>query len=386
MVKNSNKFDFYHSNPCVSEIFFVILHTELCVHILIMNYKIQTYEQIDRDEWNRLVQASATGTWFQTPEAYEFFASMPEMFAPFVFAVTGTHESNSGAMNEETLRGVCAGYVTVERNPIRQFFTRRAVILGGPTLADDATEEEVTTLMSAVKTFLSSKGTVSGCSPIYIETRNFHDYSRWKEAFSKAGFEYRKHLNFHIDCTDKDGMYERMSETRRRQIRKAISSDVKTMEAQSEQEIADWYYILAELYRRKVKTPLFPLSFFIEFYRQKRGVILLVKYGEKVIGGMMCPIFDGKCIYEWFVCGMDNEYKNQYPSVMATWAAMEYATGYTIPMFDIMGAGVPGVPYGVRDFKAEFGGEMVEHGRFLHVAKPWLYKIGTLGVKVLKRI
>ena len=181
-------------------------------------------------------------------------------------------------------------------------------------------------------------------------------------------------------------MYERMSETRRRQIRKAVSSGVEITEAQSEQEIADLYCILAELYRRKVKTPLFPLSFFIEFYRQKRGVILLVKYGEKVIGGIMCPIFDEKCIYEWFVCGMDNEYKNHYPSVMATWAAMEYANGHNTPMFDIMGAGVPDVPYGVRDFKAEFGGEMVEHGRFLHVAKPWLYKIGTLGVKVLKRI
>lgn len=107
MVKNSNKFDFYHSNPCVSEIFFVILHTELCVHILIMNYRILTYEQIDRTEWSRLVQASATGTWFQTSEAYEFFASMPELFVPFAVGVTGTPESDSEAMDEEILRGVC---------------------------------------------------------------------------------------------------------------------------------------------------------------------------------------------------------------------------------------------------------------------------------------
>jgi len=42
------------------------------------------------------------------------------------------------------------------------------------------------------------------------------------------------------------------------------------------------------------------------------------------------------------------------------------------------------VPYGVRDFKSEFGGTMVEHGRFLCVCKPWLYKIGAMGVKILK--
>jgi lipid II:glycine glycyltransferase (peptidoglycan interpeptide bridge formation enzyme) len=51
----------------------------------------------------------------------------------------------------------------------------------------------------------------------------------------------------------------------------------------------------------------------------------------------------------------------------------------------MMGAGEPGVPYGVRDFKAEFGGTMVEYGRFLHVAKPLLYRIGEAGVAFLKR-
>ena len=52
----------------------------------------------------------------------------------------------------------------------------------------------------------------------------------------------------------------------------------------------------------------------------------------------------------------------------------------------MMGAGVPDVPDGVRDFKAEFGGELVEHGRFLCVSKPIQYKIGVMGVKILKKI
>ena len=51
-----------------------------------MPYKILTYDQIDRTAWSRLVQNSSTGTWFQTPEAYEFFASIPELFMPFVVA------------------------------------------------------------------------------------------------------------------------------------------------------------------------------------------------------------------------------------------------------------------------------------------------------------
>ena len=35
------------------------------------------------------------------------------------------------------------------------------------------------------------------------------------------------------------------------------------------------------------------------------------------------------------------------------------------------GAGWPDVPYGVRDFKASFGGELVCYGRYRHVYSPW---------------
>ena len=62
---------------------------------------------------------------------------------------------------------------------------------------------------------------------------------------------------------------------------------------------------------------------------------------------------------------------------------------YALPLcarYDMMGAGEPGVPYGVRDFKSEFGGELVEHGRFLCVTQPILYKLGVFAVRLLKRI
>ena len=344
---------------------------------------ILTYTDIDREAWSRLVQTSRTGTWFQSPEAYSFYESMPELFRPFAFGIVSKAESDSGLINEETLHGVCVGYVTVEKNPIKQFFTRRTIIIGGPCLADDATEEDVETLMRAVREKLSFTHLLIH-SPIYIETRNFNDYSKWKDAFAKAGFEYKPHLNFHIDCTSKEAMWERLSDNRKRQVKKAFMNGAEIVEVQNEKDITDWYEILKKLYYTKVKTPLFPLSFFIEFYQQGVGKYLLVKYEGKVTGGIMCPIFDGKCIYEWFVCGMDNEYKKQYPSVMATWAAMEYANGHNLPMFDIMGAGEPDKPYGVRDFKAEFGGELVEHGRWLHVERPLLYAIGKIGVRALR--
>ena len=329
---------------------------------------ILTYKQINRQQWSELVQMSETGTWFQSPEAYDFFASMPELMEPFAYAAEESGE----------LRAVCVGYVTKEPNSLKQFFTRRAIIIGGVVVATNCAKEDIAILLSYIRKELHTKS-------IYIETRNFNDFSPWKEAFETAGFTYQPHLNFHFDCTDREAMWTGLSETRKRQIHKAQKNGVVIEEAQTEQEVADWYAILLDLYRRKVKTPLFPLSFFLAFFRQKRGIYLLIKTEGKVIGGIMCPIKEEQCIYEWFVCGMDSSYKSLSPSVMATWAAMEYAHTHQLPRFDIMGAGEPGVPYGVRDFKAEFGGKLVEHGRFLCVTKPLLYKIGTIVVKILKR-
>lgn len=340
---------------------------------------------IDRTEWSRLVQTSATGTWFQTPEAYEFFASMPELFKPFAIGICNLKFETINA--QSTLRAICVGYVTVEKNPITQFFTRRAIIIGGPALADDCTDEEVVALMNGVKELMSER--VNG-APIYVETRNFNSYAKWRNAFETTGFSYQPHLNFHVDCTDKERMWERLSDNRKRQVRHT-NGDFKFKIADcrldpddvTEQDVREWYKVLEHLYRTKVKTPLWPVKFFIEAHRQGVGRYMLVRHEGKIIGGSMV-VADEKAVYEWFECGLNAEYKEQYPSVTATYAGMSYAAEHGIPRYDMMGAGVPDVPYGVRDFKAEFGGTMVEHGRFLHVAKPCLYAIGKAVVKAIK--
>ena len=82
---------------------------------------------------------------------------------------------------------------------------------------------------------------------------------------------------------------------------------------------------------------------------------------------------------------MDSEFKDQYPSIMATLAAIEYANQNNISLFDFMGAGQPKEKYGVRDFKARFGGDLVEHGRYLKVLNPVLYAVGKLGLTIMSK-
>ena len=370
-------------------------------------------EHIDRQAWLQLVRESPTATWFQTPEAYDFYASLPQMMTPFVIAVTRQSSENpplsnsplsaasplseaSPLTNPPLIKGLVLGYVTRDHNPLKQFFSRRAIIYGGPLLADDITDDELKELLYSLSAAsplkdppledspLSAASPLKNSpledppltSPIYVETRNFADFSRWRHVFEQCGFRYQPHYDMFIDCSDRDAMLARIHESKLRQIRKAQNEGVEIVEATSGHEVAEFYSLLKTLYQKKVRKPLFNEEFFTTFVAQKRGVLLLAKRDDKVIGGMLCPILSGKALYEWYVVG---------PAIV-TWAAMNYANNHHLPLFDLMGAGEPDVPYGVRDFKLQFGGELHEFGRFTNVNSLILYRIGKAVISITRRL
>ena len=347
--------------------------------------KILSINNIDKHAWCKLVATAVTGTWFQIPEAYEFYASMPELFKPFAI----------GLENDGALRAVCVGYVTVEKSVLKQMMTRRAIVIGGPALDDDCSNDEVRELMMAVRKELKGEA-------IYVESRNFNDYSRWKNAFADAGFDYVPHLNFHVDTSSVDIVEANLGKSRKRDIRTSLRDGAIIIENPTLEQVREYYAILEHLYKTRVKTPLFPFTFFEKLWQHKDGRFILVALNNEIIGGTVCVVFNRdkfetinhksqitthqSVVYEWFVCGRDGEWKSIFPSSLATYAGIKYAAEHNCHRFDMMGAGTPDEAYGVRDFKARFGGKEVEHGRFLCITKPLLYKIGVLGVKILKKL
>lgn len=328
----------------------------------------RSYKEIDTLQWNELVQKSDTATWFQTPEAYALFASLPDEFKPFVYGV-----SENGQLS-----GIIVGYITLEKNRLKQFFTRRAIIIGGPLLDDTISNEALSALLQTIRTELSKQA-------IYIETRNFNDYSRWKDIFRTQGFSYQPHLNFHVHTTDEMEVERNIGKNRKRDIKTTIRDGVVPVMQPSIEQVREYYSILQHLYKTKVKTPLFSRHFFEHLYHTAHGHFFLTEYRGRIIGGTVCVCLENKAVYEWFVCGEDGLYEHIFPSSYATYLGIRYAAENDYPIFDMMGAGKPDEVYGVRDFKARFGGEQVEHGRFLCVCQSLLYNIGKIGVKLLKK-
>ena len=383
--------------------------------------KIQTYNEIDKQQWQLLIEQSPTATWFQTPEAYDFYMSVPEEMTPFAVGVaeaspksspkgkdyqTTPNPFNPPILNPslkgrggDRLVGVVVGYITRERSALKQFLTRRAIIIGGPLLAEDISDEALAALLMAIRrlgdTAKGKKNSNAATSastpyalhstPIYIETRNFNDYSRWRHVFEQCGFSYQPHLNFHIDTTTIEIAQTNIGKHRWKYIRLSMRDGATMVENPTLEQVRECYDLLKELYTTRVKTPLFSWEFFEKLYQQPNAKYLLVEFEGKILGGTICVCLPGKALYEWFVCGNDYYRKGIRPSSVATWCGMQYAANNGYPLFDLMGAGKPDEPYGVRDFKAEFGGKLVEHGRYLCIRKPLLYTLGKLGVIILKK-
>lgn len=330
--------------------------------------KILTYHEIDIQQWQALIDRSPYATWFQTKEAYEFYAANPEEMTPFAVGI----EENGH------LVGVIVGYTTQEKNPIKQLLTYRSIIIGGPLLDEHISSDALNALLVAVKQVTKKA--------IYVETRNFNDYSKWREIFEQCGFQYQPHLNFHVDTTKPwETIENNIGKHRRKYIRLSYRDGVEVELEPTLQQVKEYYAVLEDLYRTKVRMPLQPWSFFERLYHLPSCKYLLVLYNNQVVGGSICMTLKGHGVYEWYACGKDGIFRNIHPSSITKHIGMKFASDNGYKVFDMMGAGKPDQPYGVRDFKAEFGGTLVEHGRFLCVCKPILYWIGKLVVTLLKK-
>lgn len=310
-------------------------------------------------------------TIFQSPDFYNLYLSLKN-FKPYYFLLYN---------DDEELSGVMLAVIIRETKGLFSLVSSRCVVYGGPLVQNDDP-----VFLSAI---LNELNTTISRLTILTQFRNFRV---WDESavlvFKNNGFILHDHLNLIVDHVDPELTLKGMSSSRRRQLRKGLDSGAIIRPATNLEEVKELYRILYNLYREKVRKPLPKWPFFEQFYNQLvpagKGIIMLVIFNEKIIGGIVSPVTPAKIMYELYICGLDKEYPQQCPSVLATWAALEWATKNHIPAFDFLGLGKPEIPYGVRDFKLRFGGEQVNFGRFGRRNYHIMYKIAELGYNVLR--
>ncbi len=336
--------------------------------------KIQIITELNniiRKKWELFLSVHPRATFFQSPAFFDF-SSQTENSKPILYLCTS---------EKDEILGLICGVIMHNKFT---YLSSRFIVYGGPIFISN--KKVLSQLLTSVCSYLKRK-------VIYIEFRNLFDYGNEIEIFKKHKLQFKDHysLSLNLKGITKDNVLKVFDESKRRQIKKSFNSDVNIQKAQSVAEIGDFYIILKELYRDKIGKPLVGLEFFVNFYQHRKtlGDILLIKHADKIIGGIVCPKYLNLEVCEWYICGLDHEYKSKgiYPSVMATYAGIQYAIEEGVPIFDFLGAGSPKDNYGVRNFKLKFGGKLANDGRFIRINKPLIYELASLWLKLkgLKR-
>ena len=332
------------------------------------DYRIIT--EIDRAQWSDFVYRHPRGNIFQTPEMFD------------VFANTGGYEPLAAAAADDrgNIAGIVSAVVQKENPGVTGRLSARSIIWGGPLVKDDDP--------AVLDTLLNGYDRLIAPRAIYSQYRNLWDQEKTKTVFAHARYEYEEHLDILVDLNKSEKeLWKEVNPRGRNKIRRAQKEGTAFKDLTGKINVMAFYDILDDVYR-KAKLPLPGVSLFrsaADVLLEKKMIRFFAAVNNNKVIGTLIALCYKDTIYDWYA-GSYREFYNKYPNDILPWNVFLWGkeNGYTL--FDFGGAGKPGEPYGVRDYKKKFGGTFVNFGRYEKIHKPILMKIARTGFRVWQKV
>lgn len=324
----------------------------------------------DRDRLSNFVLNHPNGNIFQTPEMYEAYKATKN-YEPVCLAVEDE--------NEEIVASLLA-VIRKEHSGLLAAFSARSIIRSGALIKDNNLE--------ILDFILKGYNKIIKRKAIYTQFRNMREFSEEeKQIFAENGFIYEEHLDIIVDLSKtEEELKNKLSSNRGYGIRRAKREGLKFSVENSIESLKVCYNILEGVYSY-AKLPIPNFSLFKSLFGLTNNDMGLkfftVKYKNEIVGCML-TLFYKNIIYDYFAGSLHNYY-NKYPNDLVPWEVFVWAKKNNFKIFDFGGAGKPDEPYGVRDYKKQFGGKIVEWGRFEKLHKPMMMKIGKFGFKIWQK-
>jgi serine/alanine adding enzyme len=324
-------------------------------------------QSINFNDWDRFIIDHPNGNIFQSPHMFKVYKKTKNHKPIFVAVVN----------EKEELCGVLLAVVQSEHKGILGVFSSRSIIMGGPLIKNDD-QFVMGIILKAYTDEIKSK-------VIFSEIRNLHNCRDQSDIFCKANFIYDPHLDILINLKKKEEeLMNSIQKNKKRNYTKSTNKGVCFKEVNDEKELQEGFKLINSTYDR-VKLPKPADNLFICAIELLSPNFIKVfgAYSDSKIIGIRIILTYKKMIYDWYA-GSDNESRNMYPNDFLILKILLWGGSNHFSIFDFGGAGKPNVPYGVRDHKMKFGGELVEFGRYIKIHNRMLYKIGLFGLQVLK--
>ncbi|MDG6244921.1 MAG: GNAT family N-acetyltransferase [Methanolobus sp.] len=324
----------------------------------------------NREEWDDFVLSHPKGNIFQS-----------SMIAD-IFGRTKNYQPVSLAARDESsaeLLAVLQSVVISEMNGILSSFSSRAVLQGGPLFVDSYKGKE------AARALMQHYNKLVGNRIVYTQIRNMWDTDNCREMLRSIGYEYDQHLDFLIDL-DRAGeeIWSDIQKSRRKGINRAEKSGIIIKKVENRGELQACYDLVLDTYKR-FKVPTADISLFEAAWEDlapKGHADFFIALKDDSPVGTRITLNYREMVYDWYAGSKQGV---DYVDEALAWHILKENAG-KYKVFDFGGAGHPDKPYGVREFKRRFGGEMVEFGRYEKVHSGMRKGIAMAGFKLYNKI
>lgn len=272
--------------------------------------------------------------------------------------------------------------ITLMDGLLRQF-TTRAVVYGSVLCAPGPEGRK------ALETLLRVYARETGGSLLFTELRNLSDLNTLQPVLKECGFRYEDHLNYLVDLNrPPEAVLQGFGRRTRKRIRHALREGrVTVRDIQRREDVVLCYELLRASYA-VAKVPLADRSLFEAAFDilQPQGMVkfLLAWIDDDPVAGSVELIYKGT-IYGWYG-GVDRDFSAYVPNELLMWHVLRWGAENGYRLYDFGGAGKPDEEYGVRDFKAKFGGQLVCYGRNTCLHAPTRLAISKVGYQVYRNL
>jgi hypothetical protein len=335
------------------------------------NWTMRFVQSIDKSRWRRFIENHPDSSVFHTPEMYEVFASA-NGFEPKLWA----------AIDEvgDILALLLPVLITMRNGALKRF-TTRATVFGSILYAPGAAGWEAT------QRLLSNYNKTVTEEVLYTKLRNLKDLQTLQPFLEGNGYEYEDHLNYLVDLNrNPDDIFSAISKSGRKAIRRSSRKGIILREV-DDRSLVPVHYELLKLTHDRIGVPLADISLFEAVFdilvSKGMAKMLLAEFDNKYVAASLELPYN-RTIYSWY-SGYDGDYRKLCPNDFLVWHILQWGAENGYHCFDFGGAGAPGDEYGPREFKAKFGGQLVNYGFNICTHAPLRLAFGRVAYDVYRK-
>jgi len=334
---------------------------------------IQVVRTLPEADWRSFVDHHPHSNIFHTPEIFRVFSQTKD-YIPELWASTN---------QEGKILALLLPVQIAVGNGLPRFLTTRSIAYGS-VLYDYSSEGK-----EGLDVLLRTYSREVNRDVVFTELRNQSDLSGIQAILTNCGFVYEDHLNYLISLNrPSDEIFRGFGHQARNRIRRELRrGEVVIEEGISLEHIYDCYELLQKTYAT-ARVPLADRSLFETIFKLLHPLGMakfhLARIG-KACGATSVELIHKDTIYSWYG-GVNREYSSYHPNELLTWHVLQWGAEHGYHVYDFGGAGKPDEPYGVREFKSKFGGELVNYGRNTYYHAPRRFAVSKVGYQVYRRL